>query len=603
MTKFRFIGALALILAFAGVATAQETTSGSISGEVRDTQGAAVPGATVTLTSAQGSKTLVTDSQGRFFAPFLTPGTYGVKVELTGFSPVERKNVAVRLGQRVELEFSLKVGDLQEVVEVVGAAPVVDTSSTTAGGVLDTDQLQRLPVGRNFTDTLYLVPGVSDSSGVGRANPSIGGGSGLENNYIVDGVNITDTGFGGVGSYNSVFGSLGSGVTTDFIKETQVKTAGFEAEYGQSTGGVVNVVTKSGGNAFSGSVFGYFRPSSLESDYKEFYAPNGTVQTSGRDEYDFGVSLGGPIVKDKLFFFGTFNPQFQNRSFIAPEGFPYRSLGDVERKRKIYSYAGKLTFQANSNHRFDASVFGDPSTGESGLQRQSTLRRLYYAGNPGTSAIEGGFSELTYGGHNQTLRYDGIISPNWLIEASVAHASNKFEEVPEVDDWVFTDVRRVPNGVSGGLGGYERDKGSNTQFSLKSTNIFDLAGNHQLRYGFAYEDIEFTRDFDYSGPSLPIADGRRTLTGGPIQIRTGGGATFYRATRGKLLPTGPTDQKYYNFFAQDTWQLGRLTLRPGVRYERQKLTGVTPPPNLCFEGDSRPGAGDGSGAAIACNYT
>jgi hypothetical protein len=102
-----------------------------------------------------------------------------------------------------------------------------------------------------------------------------------------------------------------------------------------------------------------------------------------------------------------------------------------------------------------------------------------------------------------------------------------------------------------------------------------------------------------------LADGQTTLTGGPIQIRTGAGETYYRATRGKLLPTGPTDQKYLNWFVQDTWQLGNLTLRPGIRYERQKLTGVDPAdgPDLCFEGDSRPGAGDGAGAVIACNYT
>jgi hypothetical protein len=163
----------------------------------------------------------VTDAEGRFFAPYLTPGIYSVRVELTGFTPVQQKDINVRLGQRTTLSgLVLKVGGLEEVVEVVGAAPVVDVSSTTAGGTLDSEQMKHLPVGRNFTQTLYLVPGVSDSSGVGNANPSIGGASGLENNYVVDGVNITNTGYGGVGSYSIVFGSLGAGVTTDFIKET-----------------------------------------------------------------------------------------------------------------------------------------------------------------------------------------------------------------------------------------------------------------------------------------------------------------------------------------------------------------------------------------------
>ncbi len=602
----------ALALAWAGIASAQESTSGSITGLVIDAQGATIPGATVTVTSAQGSRSFVSDSNGRFYAPFLTPGTYSVKVELTGFSTVEQKNIEVRLGARLEMKFSLTVGQVTETIEVVGAPPTVDLSSTTVGGTLDAETLKRLPLGRNFTDSLYLVPGVSDSSGLGRANPSIAGGSGLENNYVVDGVNITDTGFGAIGAYNSSYGSLGSGVTSDFVKETQVKTGGFEAEYGQATGGVVNVVTKSGGNEFHGSVFGFYRPESLEASWKDFQAQNGIVNTTGTTNYDVGASLGGPLIKDKLFFFGTYNPQWQQRQFIAPEPstlasgatvvFPFRTLGSVERKRTLNSYAGKLSFQASSNHRFDLSVFGDPSTGNSGLQRSGGLRRVSYPGAPGIQTIDGGFSELKYGGNSQTLRYDGIISPKWLIEASVAHSSNKFDETPSSDTTNYVDTRFVPRGTTGGLGFWENNDGKNTQLSLKSTNIFEAAGNHHLRYGGAMEDIKFTRDTEYSGQNSPLADGQNTITGVLAQIRTAGGATYYRATRGKLRPTGETTQKYYNAFIQDTWQMGRLTLRPGIRWERQHLQGVEGQ-GLCHADDTRPGANDGTGAEIACNYT
>ena len=613
----QLIWAVALVLATCGLIQAQETTSGSLTGTVMDAQGAAVPGATVVLTSDQGNKTFTTDAGGRFFAPFLTPGKYNVRVELTGFSPVEQKNIDVHLGQRLEVAgLVLKVGGLEEVVEVVGSAPVIDTSSTTTGGVLDSATLSHLPVGRNFTETLYLVPGVSDSSGLGRANPSIGGGSGLENNYVVDGVNITDTGFGAIGAYNSTYGSLGSGVTTDFIKETQVKTGGFEAEYGQATGGVVNVVTKSGGNEMHGTVFGFMRPDALESNWKNLQAQNGIVNTVGRQDYDAGVSLGGPLAKDKVFFFGTFNPQFQTRKFIAPEPstlangttvvFPFRALGPVQQKRKIYSYAGKLSFQASSNHRFDVSAFGDPSKGDEGLQRFSTLRRVSYEGAPGTHDIEGGFSSIDYGSNNQTVRYDGIISRNWLVEASVGHSTNKFNEAPAVaDQSLFTDVRFTPQGATGGLGFWENNNGRNYQSSLKSTNIFDLGGNHQLRYGVGYEDIQFTRDTQYSGTPVTLADGRRTVTGPTVQIRSSGGVVFYRGTRGKLSPAGATTQKYYNAFAQDTWQMGRLTLRPGIRYERQKLVGIDPSLMAfpCHDDDPRPGETSGTGATIPCTFT
>jgi hypothetical protein len=571
-------------MASVGFAAAQETTTGSIAGEVVDAQGAPVPGATVTITSDQGSKTFMTDGQGRFFAPYLTPGTYTVRVGLTGFSPVEQKNVNVRLGQRVTLTgLTLKVGGLEEVVEVVGTAPVVDVTSTTVGGTLASDTLKHLPVGRNFTQTLYLIPGVSDSSGVGNANPSIGGASGLENNYVVDGVNISNQGFGGVGVYSIIFGSLGTGVTTDFIKETQVKTGGFEAEYGQATGGVVNVVTKSGSNDFHGSLFGYFQPKGLEADRRTVQTPNGTVNDVGAQNVDFGITLGGPIVKDRLFFFGAFNPQYQTLTRIAPEGFPLRSLGDVDRKRRILSYAGKLTWQASPNHRFDFTGFGDPSHGDVGPQRTIALK----------AEVQSKFSELDfYGGHNQALRYDGIMSSNWLIEASASHAYTNFRELPSVNEHEISDRTVVPFREIGGIGFYDTDnKGTNLQLALKSTHLFNAGGRHQFRYGVQWEDVDYTRGFNRSGPSFTFPNGTPSSTGASVRIQADPVfGRIFRVVRANYGPTIVTNQKYLNWFAQDTWEVGRLTLRPGIRWERQRLNGgqATDPSGngLCFEGET-----------------
>ncbi|MBI3932937.1 MAG: TonB-dependent receptor [Acidobacteria bacterium] len=588
--------ALALLLASFGLATAQETTTGSLAAEVVDAQGSAVPGATVTLTSSQGTKTYVTDSNGRFYAPYLTPGRYAVRVELSGFKPIEQKNIDVRLGQRLSLTgLKLEVGGLEEVVEVIGAAPVVDTSTTTVGGVLDSDQLKRLPVGRNFTDTLYLIPGVSDSGQVGQANPSVGGGSGLENNYVVDGVNITNTGYGAIGSYSIVFGSLGTGVTTDFIKETQVKTAGFEAEYGQATGGVVNVVTQSGGNDFHGSVFGYFRPEALEGDWEQLQTENGSVNTTATETSDFGITLSGPIMKNKLFFFGAFNPQFQRRTRIAPEGFPLESLGEVDRKRKIFAYAAKLTWQAGTNHRFDASVYGDPSKGDNGPQRTAAFTRTNTAG----------FSELKkYGGHNQVLKYDGVLTNNWLVEASVGRAKNTIEEIPSVNEPSFLDTTVVPNVRTGGIGFYEvGNDGENIQYSLKSTNIFDLGGNHQVRYGALYEDIQYDNTIQRTGSPITLPDGTRTTTGPTVTVLPDPVfGKIFRVVRANTSNVRATTQKYVSFFLQDTWQISKkLTIRAGVRYEQQDLRGNDDPPS-CREGDSVPGAGDGPGAPIPCSF-
>ncbi len=573
--------ALAALLSILGRLDAQETTSGSLSGAVRDGQGAPVPGATATLTSDQGSKAFVTDAQGRFFAPYLTPGRYQLRVTLTGFAPLELKDLLVRLGSRTELpELVLRVGGVEEVVEVIGSSPAVDTSSTTAGGVLDNETLKRFPVGRNFTDALYLVAGVSDSSGVGRANPSIAGSSGLDNNYVVDGVNISNAGFGGVGTYSIVFGSMGTGVTQDFIKETQVKTGGFEAEYGQATGGVVNVVTQSGSNVIHGAVYGYLRPYGLTSDFEQLQTPNGTVNTAGDASYDAGVSLGGPLVKDRLFAFAAFNPQWERRRLVAPEGFPLSSLGEVERRRRIYSYAAKVSWQAGSNHRIDASFFGDPSKGELGPQRTTAL----------LASDNTRFSELTYGGHQQSLRYDGIVNAHWLLEASFARSTNSIDEKPQVDEWQGTDRTVVPNRPFGGIGFYDKGgQGENLQYQLKSTHIFDLAGNHQVRYGAAYEDISFARDNGRTGPPFTLADGTVTRTGAssisilpdPVFGR------IYRVGRANFGPVPETTAKYYNLFLQDTWKIAeRLILRPGVRWERQRLVGGGTP--LCSAATGQP---------------
>src|SRR5215475_202533 len=260
-----FLLALAL---FATPVLAQETT-GQIAGQLLDSQGLAVPGATVVATGPQGAESTTTTGDTRFSIPFLTPGTYSVRAELQGFKAIEQKDVNVRLGQTAEVALKMEVGGLTETVQVTGAVRAIDTTSTTIGATLSTDQLADLPVGRRVADVMYLAPGVSSSGTLGRMNPSISGGSGLENQYVIDGTNVTNTGYGGLGSYSIVFGSLGNATPYDFVQEVQVKTGGFEAEYGQSIGGVVNVVTKSGTNQLRGSAFGNTRPHNTESAWTQ----------------------------------------------------------------------------------------------------------------------------------------------------------------------------------------------------------------------------------------------------------------------------------------------------------------------------------------------
>ena len=469
-----------LTLAVSTAVVAQETT-GSIRGRVVDPQGLALPGVTITVTGPQGVKTAQTDTEGRFSIAFLTPGPYAVRGELQGFKAREQQGVNVSLGQTVDVPMSLELGGVSETVNITGSVPLVNGSTTTTGAVISSATVSQLPVGRRVSDVTYLAPGVSSGGSVGVANPSISGGSGLENQYVIDGVNVTNQGYGALGSYSSVFGSLGNATPFDFVQEVQVKTGGYEAEFGQSTGGVVNVVTKSGSNDLRGSVFGYSKPEQLEGSWRQYTSVNGSINTTASKTSDAGIEGGGPIVKNHAFFFGAIDPSWESRSFVAPPGpsFPLNALGPVDRKRQTTSYSAKGTVQFTAAHRLDASFFGDPSTGDMGVQRTSALLK------PDTS----GYSSLTYGGHNQTVRYNGVLSNDWLLEGTFARAYNSITETPSVNAWQVIDQTVTPRLQSGGIGFYEQgNKSNNKQYYAKTTYIH---GGHTIRGGYEFNDVSY----------------------------------------------------------------------------------------------------------------
>jgi hypothetical protein len=556
---------VALALAVTSTAYAQEI-GGTLSGRVLDAQKLPVPGVTVTATGPQGARSGVSDADGRFSIPFLTPGNYDLKAELQGFKSYEQKNVIVSVGQITDIPVSMQVGGVTETVNVTAESPLINTKTTTIGSVLNTDSLRNLPVGRTFAQAMYLTPGVSSSGNAGAANPSISGATGLDNQYIVDGANVTNTGFGGLGSYSASFGSLGNATPYDFIKEIQVKTGGYEAEFGQSTGGVVNVVTKSGSNKLRGSTFAYSQPDQLQGDFKQYQAANGTVNTQATTVNDVGAEGGFPLVKDRLFFFGAIAPAWRVTTYNAPPTFPLASLGDQDRKRRTISYSAKATMQMTGGHRVDASFFGDPSHGANGPQRASSLLGVDTAA----------FSELDYGGHQQAFRYSGIITNSWLVEGGYSRALNKIGELPSTNTWRYTDKTVTPNRISGGIGGvYEAgNKSLSNQYQVKLTNIFKA---NSLKYGFEYYDAEYSLVNQITGPTFKAPDGRQTATGARIDILPApevAGGKIYRVTRANFNSSRFTPQTYFDFFIQDQIQLGRVTINPGVRYDQEKMSGT-----------------------------
>jgi hypothetical protein len=350
----------------------------------------------------------------------------------------------------------------------------------------------------------------------------------------------------------------------------QVKTGGWQAEFGQSMGGVMNVITKSGTNDLLGSVFGYAQPDVFAAGWKTFQSVEGTVNTVGLDRADVGFDIGGPVLRDRLFFYGALNPSWETRTFTAPAGFPAATLGEVDRDRRVLTYSAKGTYQLATGHRLDASFFGDPSHGPMGPQRTSSLLAEVL---PDGRLVRA--SELdAFGGHNQTVRYDGVLSPNWLIEASFGRADNTIQEIPLIDEWNVSDFTATPTAESGGIGFFEAGNDSiNNQWTLKATSFF---GNHQMKYGLGYEDVEYSQLNDRTGPTFVAPDGRTTATGAQIDVLAD--ATFgqiFRVTRANFNRSRVTTQNYWNLFVQDEWRAtDRLTLSAGLRYEQETLVGT-----------------------------
>ncbi len=295
----RFTKALCVcLLAFAAPALAQQT-SGNITGRVTDDQGAAVPGATVTATSTATGfvRTDVSDAEGIYRLNALPVGSYDIVAELPGFTRVEQKGLVVNVGQTVDLGIQLKVAQLAETVTVTGESPLVSTTTSAVGGVVEVAQIESLPLnGRQFANLAIQIPGVglgfhSDPTKSTQFSPQINGGNGRNMNYQIDGGDNNDDTVGGLLQLFPL----------EAIQEFNVQTARFKAEYGRSNGGVMNIVTKSGTNDMRGSFFTLFRDKSMNA--QTFTEKIADVEKQDYRRYQYGGSVGGPILRDRAHFF------------------------------------------------------------------------------------------------------------------------------------------------------------------------------------------------------------------------------------------------------------------------------------------------------------
>jgi len=423
---------LAVIVALAPCVSAQESAAkGSLNGTVVDSTGGAIVGAQTTLTGAQGSQSQVTNGQGTFIYQDLIPGTYRVRIEMKGFRAAEVPDVTINVGRISAIRVQLEPGSVTSTVEVVSSAVTVDTTSTAVATNLNDDFYQKLPVQRGVAGLFYLAPGVVSGGGTGASNPSIGGATGLENLYIADGVSITDTAFGGLGLYSRVYGSVGTGINLSFIKEVQVKTGSIQSQYGGATGGVVQIVTKSGGNQYHGAIAGYGQPYQFQATRKNvdnFNGPNSLANPSGRvvgnAGFDVSGEIGGPVPlvgKDKLFFFGSFDPSWVNLKGVAPPLEGNAAFGAIQGRQLSYNYAAKLTFKLSDKHTLEGSVFGDPTYSNNFPWSRADQG---VTGFPNTT----NFSKLDFANRDVVVRYNGTLSPTWVLNIDGTWQHNKFTE-------------------------------------------------------------------------------------------------------------------------------------------------------------------------------
>jgi len=530
--------ALLLLLATAGTAWAQGST-GSVRGVVKDDQGGPLPGVTVTASSSAlmtGKSTTITDTRGGYRFPSLPPGTYVLDAQLSGFKKIQQPALRVGLGQALVMDFKLPLESVKTEVVVTGEAPVVSVVSNDVSNNFGADYIEKQPLPRNYYSIVKTAPGVNMALGGSESILAYGGTQNRQNSYTIDGANVADSASGEYWLLPSI----------QWMEEIQVGGLGAPAEYGAYTGAVINGITKSGGNEFHGALEAYYQPEGWTSDN----APEG-FETEGTFKFeDYAASLGGPIVKDKLWFFVSGEYW---RQTTTPVGAEATSVRTVPR------FLGKLTWQANEKVR----VYGMAE--HDGLQHDRRGVSAYTLPeassdeeSPNTTfALNGelllnssNFLNLKVTGYDGELNYkpyNGLDTPGRIDDDS-GYA------------WVNQDIHQFN----------ERSRLTvDGSWSLFKDGLFGKNDSHSFKFGASYEDAESSDDwrrnggftyYDYSGDCAGgLEEYFRNPSCGPYYVEKGWGEyVIYGQQQGLVL------------YAQDSMRLDRVTVNAGVRFTNYK---------------------------------
>ena len=580
-----------------------------------------------------GEQTVVTDATGAARIPQLTPGNFTIRFEKESFKPLTRGDVVLRLDKTVLVKVELLPEAFTETVEVVGRAPTIDVGSTTTGLNVDQDFIKRIAVNRptgkggatrSFESLAELAPGAqNDTYGV-----SINGTTSPENGYVVDGLSTN----------NPAYGINASPMSVEFVQDVNVITGGYMPEYGRSTGGVINAVTKSGSNEFRGSVFGNWTPGALEGARTPIVSDASVV--SGRNQLwnvgDFGATLGGPILKDKLWFFAGVVPSFTryrhtrtinsydvdaNGNLVTDSATGFTKATPIPgTEQNLFAdarttqFMGKLTYLINQDHNLSLSVNAmptqsgargrlgvDPDTGGVASRIPSSVAFT-------TSAFE------TASNSSVALKYAGaFMDKKLLLDANVGwfHLDNSTlpvdgtrpgdttglagtPRVRYVYDWTYADFEDIPNvdqycGATrdekllrcpaqayslGGPGFIAESVLDRVQVNAKATYLLNFLGQHVIKAGADVENLSYAQSKAFSGT---VYLSETDLGGGNIgwiDLRRYGYQTGPDSPVPQLVQQARTASTTVGGFLQDSWTIAnRVTVNAGVRYDTQMLYG------------------------------
>jgi hypothetical protein len=567
---------LGFLLLFSGGAARAQTT-GDIVGTVTDASGGVLSGVTIVASSSslQGTRLAVTARDGTYRIPAVPPGAYRVEAAASDFATVEMTTI-VSLGTTATVNVTLTLSREEKVV-VSGEAPRVDTASTEGGTHYGADVISRLPLARNYADIVRSNPGVQQDRGMTQGRTlalTIYGSSSVENQWNIDGINTT----------NVQKGFQGKVLNVESIEEVEVKTGGYQAEYGRAIGGVINVITKSGGNLFHGDGFLYYdsldtvaRPIGTDRDL-----PLQGMRVTGYTRTDFGADLGGFLLRDRLWFFGAYDrvelpakvARYQSTALVpSTMEFPVDGVENI--------YSGKLTWNAATGTTLVATAFGDPAV-NSGAG-WADPRQGQVVANPVSNPDPARWlTTRSFGGLDAGLRWNQLFGSSAMMTLQASQHHDRYEleasgialALPQYLD--YRCVGGTPEKqcrfpfpiITGGIGplGGPDDRAESKRDQYRG-DLSVFRGNHEIKLGGDYLSASTRVVEAYSG-------GQR------VSIQNEHGFLYYRHFFIAKSPTDltPVDSVLrpktmdYGGYVQDSWRIGPgWTVNAGLRWDGQDV--------------------------------